>query len=415
MEFNGCKLEFRLIPQSPMIHFQGNENGATLRASEMKPKLDRFINKRLNRDHKSSGNKNLNNNHEALDYKIRITVDKCYRRIEEIGKGDDYSVFWGNSSKGPKKAGIISCPTITIICFKKDLQDKIVKYIDEFFWVTNFGTMQSKGFGGFLPEGNIPDERKIIKAFKDNGAKAVYKMNFDGPPIKCTESWADDSVCKTMFNDIKRFYSVMKSGQNLNCNEEDEAQRKGYVRSYLYEFMHNKYHIDNEKAWMKEKKISPNLITNPERKSYIYQTNPNPKYVRAFLGKPDRIMYKKKSENDNEGSFEFIFIKSCSPKIKRIPSIIFFKIIGSCVYIAVEKVPKDLYNQKFRFENKIKVNNKFQTNGDELYTPSHEDFPDSNGEFPVERFLDDYVEFYNGECRNKLKDMDEYKMVVKCQ
>ena len=41
------KLEYNLKQQTPMIHFQakdGNcEEGLTLRASEVKPKLDRFI------------------------------------------------------------------------------------------------------------------------------------------------------------------------------------------------------------------------------------------------------------------------------------------------------------------------------------------------------------------------------------
>lgn len=43
LEFNGCKLKVQLEAQSPMIHFQYDQAGATLRASEVKPKLDRFL------------------------------------------------------------------------------------------------------------------------------------------------------------------------------------------------------------------------------------------------------------------------------------------------------------------------------------------------------------------------------------
>ena len=43
MEFTGCKLEFKLNPQSPLIHFQPDEAGATVRATELKPKLDKFL------------------------------------------------------------------------------------------------------------------------------------------------------------------------------------------------------------------------------------------------------------------------------------------------------------------------------------------------------------------------------------
>ena len=34
---------YRLAAQTPMIHFQWNQQGATLRASEVKPKLDKFL------------------------------------------------------------------------------------------------------------------------------------------------------------------------------------------------------------------------------------------------------------------------------------------------------------------------------------------------------------------------------------
>ena len=37
------KLEFELEQHTPIIHFQARDAGATLRASEVKPKLDKFI------------------------------------------------------------------------------------------------------------------------------------------------------------------------------------------------------------------------------------------------------------------------------------------------------------------------------------------------------------------------------------
>ncbi len=37
------KLEVTLKQHTPLIHFQHDQEGATLRASEVKPKLDRFI------------------------------------------------------------------------------------------------------------------------------------------------------------------------------------------------------------------------------------------------------------------------------------------------------------------------------------------------------------------------------------
>ena len=40
---NIYKINIELKQITPMLHFQGNETEATLRATELKPKLDRFI------------------------------------------------------------------------------------------------------------------------------------------------------------------------------------------------------------------------------------------------------------------------------------------------------------------------------------------------------------------------------------
>lgn len=37
------RLQVKLKQHTPLIHFQWQQEGATLRASEVKPKLDRFI------------------------------------------------------------------------------------------------------------------------------------------------------------------------------------------------------------------------------------------------------------------------------------------------------------------------------------------------------------------------------------
>jgi hypothetical protein len=41
------KLKFTLKQHTPLIHFQHDQAGATLRATEVKPKLDQFIIEKL--------------------------------------------------------------------------------------------------------------------------------------------------------------------------------------------------------------------------------------------------------------------------------------------------------------------------------------------------------------------------------
>ncbi len=40
---NPYKLTFKLKQHTPIIHFRYDQTGATLRATELKPKLDKFV------------------------------------------------------------------------------------------------------------------------------------------------------------------------------------------------------------------------------------------------------------------------------------------------------------------------------------------------------------------------------------
>ena len=410
MEFTGCKLEFKLNPQSPLIHFQPDEAGATVRATELKPKLDKFLIekfKRKNIQYKAWVSKeNDNTKAEALDYKVRISAGATLYKVavgisysKKKNTTESYSIYYGNMGDDTiPKAGIISYPIVTIICFKSGLREQIVRYIHEFFYVTNFGTMQNKGFGGFLIDGDTPSEEKLIKAFRSKGAKGIYRMDFKGAPISLGGAEPNYAISIKMFENIKRFYSVMKSGQNFS------GFGRGYARSYLFKYMHENFEIDNEKAWMKEKGISPNVEINHTRD--VYQENPRPRYVRALFGKGDKVDYFK-NRNLRKDEKVSIEIKSNTKSIERIPSVIQFKVIGRYIYILGMKVPEILYDKEFVFDGYTKDN--------KLRTPSHQDFEKTAGEFPMKDFLDRYVDYYNGQCRNDLNDMRRYEKVVKCE
>lgn len=75
-------LKVTLKQHTPLIHFQHTENGATLRASEVKPKLDRFIIEKLGGGNYDNVKNQVKNTYPqlfipkegvfALDYKLKI-------------------------------------------------------------------------------------------------------------------------------------------------------------------------------------------------------------------------------------------------------------------------------------------------------------------------------------------------------
>ena len=255
---NMFKLEFKLKQHTPLIHFQHDQAGATLRASEVKPKLDRFILEKL------GGFDTVWDSHEkwfvgvgektkkedvqhALNYKLRFFGENI--KIHDVPK---YSIYYGNMGENSNKALFWTgdCRG-EIICFVSDLLTKIKEYLNEFFICTNFGRMQNKGFGSFTVEGGKTDDAAAVLK-KYCGAKACYSFQ-----VKKID---DDPVREDAFDKIKTLYSVMKSGYNINGK---------YHRSFLFEYFQT-LNIGNEKAFMKKEGVSPQENGEPVWISHKY-------------------------------------------------------------------------------------------------------------------------------------------------
>lgn len=84
------KLEFKLKQHTPLIHFQHHQEGATLRASEVKPKLDRFLmEKLLNSVGKTQGNGY--NEYRLVDTKeVYFDIGKAFIHYVKLNKPE-----WG--------------------------------------------------------------------------------------------------------------------------------------------------------------------------------------------------------------------------------------------------------------------------------------------------------------------------------
>ena len=193
-----------------MIHFQADSYGATLRGSELKPKLDRFLNNKI---------KELSNKGE-IDKKELSYIDKekgalKYKvTIQEKGQGSEYNLFENRKAFGiiygnRNKTLLLRNCQLTILCMNPILQKLIEDYLVEFFAVTNFGYMQNKGFGSFMPleylqEKNI--EKDVSKWLKNKcGAKACYYMDFPNMVKKDVASY------EVYFRAIKDSYDYLNT------------------------------------------------------------------------------------------------------------------------------------------------------------------------------------------------------------
>ena len=177
------KLEIKLKQHTPLIHFQHDQEGATLRASEVKPKLDKYVLSQLTPEEMSQGKNEgwlkIKNDRVWLDYKMKIEAseprDVSMTVLEEIDrktqsqKYDDIgrplyktqnypdnlnSLIMGNMG-GRIREDVLNFVmfgnvSLTLIFNCEWLHTKVKNEIFNFFFVTNFGNRTSKGFGKFF-------------------------------------------------------------------------------------------------------------------------------------------------------------------------------------------------------------------------------------------------------------------------
>lgn len=287
------KLQFTLKQHTPLIHFQHDQEGATLRATEVKPKLDRFIIKELGLVENGKPKEeykhwfiNEGKQHLALDYKMRV---------ENIGQRDEnqkFDLYEDTQEQEVKKrykmrgnypmvlANMTGQPLIqdlkdsivydrlkcTIISFDLQLRDYIKGLIVEFFATTNFGNRSNKGFGSYT----ISKLEQEAIAWEHN----ILATNTHYLEMVTTES-------RKVMEIIDYFYKWLKSGVNYSWFQ-SKCHAGRYEKSLLFQYLDNSTatvppKFSWEKRWLKEEFLGLAPLT---------PTN-NPKFARGVLGLSD--------------------------------------------------------------------------------------------------------------------------------
>jgi len=336
------KKEFILKQHSPHIHFQIEDNtkGVTLRATEFKPRFDRFL---LSKESQLLSEK-LSRDNLSLPYRLVI-------RAEDKGKIDYPKPYLKKETKkgyqapyfGELKSIEYKSIKIVFYSFNKRVLEAIDNYLNDFLILNNFGNRQSKGFGSYTLEDTTQKE------FEDTLKKyisVVYKFN---------SSFRDS---KDALKKIDYFYKLLKSGINHN--------NRNYKKSLLFQYMcNNKDGYGWEKRFLKrEFKIkygSHKAIDCQKPKEY--------RYIRALLGLAPIYTFK-------DIKIKIEHIAQNDDKIERFRSPITFKIFDKYIYLLIDDSYKEILDKEFKF--KI-VNDKKDKKEVELYTPNS---------FNLEDFLD---------------------------
>ncbi len=367
-------LTFHLKQHTPIIHFQPEQYGATLRATELKPKLDRFILKLM------GGEANVldkwfvggkNRQFPALDYKIKIqSITTSAQPIPE-----KFPLFFGNMHnegdtgfREKQFKQTHASLSVEVFCLHADLLTKIGECFQEFIFKHNFGSRQGKGFGSFtVTQGGETDTLANLRKFKVQ---------------------ANDS--QQLFAYIELFYKTLRSGCNgVKSPQSGRFERDFYAKPLIFAFA-KQDGVQWEKKAIKQTYYPRDLSDqqlkhgNPD----VLTVNGTPHIVKDLLGLSSaeawKLPYKKA-----------ITKESISGDIDRFKSPITFKPVkvGNRyeVYVLLDIVPAKFLQSEFAIKSnsdnrlKLSVWNGFDlqrfwdfalaTNWDSYLTPQYANHP----------------------------------------
>lgn len=362
-------LKVTLKQHTPLVHFQHEQYGATLRASEVKPKLDDYIiATEFNNDFqkvknylKRGGNisdddleKKFNNGFRALDYQLKIVADGEQKLNVTLGtrpkdvperqpdgrtktvtkyQTDDFPMLLSNMGGKEDASKLVNLVLhnsirLEIVLRNSNLYDIIYALLPRFFANTNFGQRSSKGFGSFTVESFTEEneEKKVAWKHLELYPNDIKLMRYD------VENYDFDELEK-LFNVIDFYWKCLKSGINYTkrfLNNDGTVERhkpNQYIKAFLYTYL-------KEKGLTWEKRVVKqglNLEGVRAKTDLPIASNELPFfYARAHLGCPIngfqyRIPKGFINNKTKKEFFENVEIEIKNGFIERIPSPIIFK------------------------------------------------------------------------------------------
>ncbi len=426
--------EYKLVQHTPLIHFQHSEPHACLRATEVKPKLDRFLIEQLEKDVRFGDGRWKkwfvgDGSQQSFDYMMRITpnseqVERTHSIERAIAKieNQDYKRFHGihknyfgnmasEKKREEKKKAIRETfkeslfykdgLTLTIRCFIPELLTFIDEHIRGFFMMHNFGTRQRKGFGSFTvdinTEPNAPKGFDLVRKYCPN----AYYCKLD-----------DNVSADALLDAVWVLSAFLKSGFNRG--------EGNYVRGFVFRyFQREKNPLANDKAFVKQK-VLLNVYNEATRGEHLhpYGNNVRYRYVRGLLGTNEnsRFCRNPRGGTREDRTVHNIYIHSAEG-VERFPSPLLFKPIGKFVFILPQKMPDEIFgsefyilekNQEEEYDSKATSDQKLNYLKQEcknrmIKTPTAEELAPGakSDDEALKRFLDAFAKDFNDKTSDK--------------
>lgn len=432
---NDWQKEYKLVQHTPLIHFQHSEPHACLRATEVKPKLDRFLIEQLEKDDRFGDDRWKkwfvgDGSQQSFDYMMRITPNsERVDRTQSIENGIERAIaraehrppnaslheihknYFGNMASGNNIQDTVQAIqetfkeslfykdglTLTIRCFIPELLTLIDEHIRGFFMMHNFGTRQRKGFGSFTVDiSTKPNEPKgfdLVGKYCPN----AYYCKLD-----------NDVNADALLDAVWVISAFLRSGFNRG--------EGNYVRGFVFRyFQREKNPLANDKAFVKQQ-VLHNVYNEATRGEHLhpYGNNVRYRYVRGLLGTNENSRF---CRDPNAHTPVYDIYTHSAEGIERFPSPLLFKPIGKFVFILPQKMPDKIFGSEFyilkkkqeeEYDSKATSDQKLNYLKQEcknrmIKTPTAEELAPGakSGDEALKRFLDAFAKDFNNKTSDK--------------
>lgn len=404
------KLEIKLKQHTPLIHFQHDQDGATLRASEVKPKLDRFILSSLYDDinddeynevvdafHKKNPEKNYDD----------LSVEQQSKEVEKyivtkydwlIGKGDHLSLnyklsIYISDTPNTKEYLIVSYMNESDI---DKLEKNGIRVLNNTPYFAqekeNSALVRSRdpkdewrkiGKKGILENGVIcmrfvSSNLGLLDYISSHIQSFMLSANFG---TRQSKGFGSFTVTNIKLNDktialrneedlIKKHFTFvycknLEESKGINdifstINSDYRLIKSGttYPKYQKSKFMlwGDKTGIGWDKKYIKSKfseQDSPyKLKSSHLTQGQSYSERDEYRYYRALLGLAEQFEFLLDNPPLGDKKNKLI-VKVGNPEIKRYQSPLLFKVIGHHIYLVGNSVSKEILNKSFSFTASI--------------------------------------------------------------
>lgn len=315
---NNSVVEFTLEQITSMVHFQGKEDGAGIRASDLKPRFDAFLqrywcgcttkdgkqdikeytlNKEAQNNNSESGNQ-YERQRESFDYKVKIinhknvpvNFDDGKEVDDEAGKFVYASYYIKKRLRDDCKLKFYNDIKIEFISPHQYLRKQINCLFPIFLAVNGFGLGNNKGYGYFKRKGD--NENKLIENIKTYQSLENEYIRQEGKNNKekgiGIYQFEKKIEKRVQLEEIERFHKILKSGLNSKENDgkyipsfmlKEAKVRKGVTREKKALKLFLKKENYDISSLTKKSDINNNDSFDNLEKEKIY-------YVRGLLGLP---------------------------------------------------------------------------------------------------------------------------------